>query len=55
MYGLIGRTEGGTGRKSPFALSYKVPFVEGTPSARGSRVTAIRNARAKALNTVSAW
>ena len=35
--------------------SYSVPFVDGTPLARGSRSTAVRNARAKALNTVSAW
>src|SRR5258706_4053437 len=35
---------------------YRLPLVEGTvPAARGSGSTAMRSARAKALNTVSHW
>ena len=43
----------------PYSLfppfGYSIPFVDGTaPPARGARATAMRNARANALNTVSA-
>jgi hypothetical protein len=38
------------------ALAYKLPLVEGSlPELRGSISEAMRNARPKALNTVSHW
>src|SRR5690606_8075527 len=37
-------------------MDYRLPLVEGiVPAARGSSSSAMRNARPKALNTVSHW